>query len=113
MFTPASASAENMTAATPGAFCMPVPTMLTCPRLSCETHSPAPMVPATPSMTPSAARRSLWSTVKERSVSRSALAFWTMVSTLMLDSASGSNTAAAMPGRSGTARSVMRATPRS
>ena len=62
--------------------------------------------------------RSAWiasprETVKVRSVSFSTLAFWTMVSTETPASASGVKMVAAMPGRSGTPRTVILATSRS
>ena len=102
----ASLSARNIREAYPGADWMPVPTILTLPSSSSATTSVAPTAFASSSTIGVAAARSLASSVNVRSVSRSTLAFWTIVSTEMWRSASGSKMLAAMPGRSGTPRSV-------
>ncbi len=84
--------------------------MLTLARWVSASVSGAPISAATGFTISRARSRLACVTVNVRSVSRSTLAFWTIVSTLMPASASGSNRRAAMPGWSGTPRRVMRAT---
>ena len=90
--------------------------MLTAARPAALTTPAAPNCGATASTRRTAAGRSVRLTVKLMSVTPACSGvtgppvFCTMVSTLMLASASGSNRAAARPGRSGTPCTVILAT---
>ena len=106
MLIPASASASNMSAATPGCVLMPAPTSeIFAISGSCATPA-APISCASGSSARSAAAARFFGSVNEMSVCPSADTFWTIMSTLTPTSASVRKTRAAIPGRSGTARIV-------
>ncbi|MBT9149281.1 MAG: hypothetical protein DDT28_00704 [Dehalococcoidia bacterium] len=76
--------------------------MLTLPSVASLVQLRAPIDSATGLITSMALFRSLFATVKVRSVMRLILAFWTMVSTLIFALANASKIALAIPGLSGT-----------
>jgi hypothetical protein len=106
MLTSRSASVRNILAAMPGLDFMPAPTRLIFAiSLSCST----PRAPISEAIRPTidcAVAMSAFGIVKLMSVVPSWLVFCTIMSTFTLAAASGSNRAAEMPGRSGTATIV-------
>jgi hypothetical protein len=84
--------------------------MLTFARRESVRMSPALIWWAIGSISFNARSRSLRVTVKVTSAMRSTLAFWTIVSMLIPASDRGPKRVAAMPGRSGTPRTVTLAT---
>ena len=85
---------------------MPAPTSDTLAMSPSWVTPPAPIWAATSLTTFSATAMSALGIVKEMSVVPSFEVFCTIMSTLMFDAASGSNSAAETPGRSGTALTV-------
>jgi hypothetical protein len=102
MLTPASASASNIAAATPGLDFMPAPTSETLAMPGSATTSAAPTSSLSPSSTAMAPVRSVLGTVNEMSVVPPCETFWTIMSTFTPRSAMPRMTRAAMPGLSGT-----------
>jgi predicted amino acid-binding ACT domain protein len=106
MFTPASASASNMSAATPGWLFIPAPISETFPMSGSHVKPAASTSAATSPRIRSAFGTSSFGSVNELSVCPSAETFCTIMSTFTPASASGRKTRAAIPGRSGTPRIV-------
>src|SRR4051794_273980 len=106
MFTFASASASNMSAATPGWLFIPAPINETFAMSGSHVTPAAPMSPASSPRIRSATGTSSFGSVNEMSVCPAAETFCTIMSTLTPASARSRNTRAAMPGWSGTPRIV-------
>ena len=102
MFTPLSANTRNILAAMPGLVFMPAPTRLILEMLALWFTPTAPISAATRATICSATAMSAFGIVKLMSVVPSFEVFCTIMSTFTLASASGSNNAAEIPGRSGT-----------
>src|SRR6266508_1084136 len=106
MFTPASASASNMSAATPGWLFITAPMSETFAMSGSHVKPAASISPAISPRIRSAFGTSSFGSVNEMSVCPSAETFWTIMSTFTPASARGRKTRAAIPGRSGTPRIV-------
>ena len=106
MLIPASASASNMSAATPGWERMPAPIRETLAMSESCVHRLAPTSSHAASRIGSATARSDFGSVNEMSVSPAEETFWTIMSMFTPASASARKTRAATPGRSGTPISV-------
>ena len=106
MFTPSSASTRNILAAMPGDDFMPAPTSDTLAMSSSCVTALAPISSETRCTIDSDWAMSAIGIVKLMSVVPSVDVFWTIMSTFTFAAASGSNSAAEMPGRSGTPSTV-------
>ena len=106
MLIPASASASNMSAATPGCERMPAPISETFAMSESCVQPAAPTSSHPASRIGSATARSVFGSVNEMSVSPWEETFWTIMSMFTPESASARKTRAATPGRSGTPISV-------
>jgi len=102
MLMPASASASNMSAATPGWLFIPAPISEIFAIASSGSQRRAPISPQTRSRIGRAVGTSVFGSVKEIAASPSCDAFCTIMSMLTPARASSRNTCAATPGRSGT-----------
>src|SRR5690606_3656245 len=106
MLTPASDRAVNISAATPGWVFMPAPTSDTLPIRSSSSMPWAPISATSGWRASWAVRASVSGIVQEMSVVPSAATFCTIMSTLTLASARRVKIRAAIPGLSGTRRTV-------
>ena len=106
MLTDSSASVRNILAAMPGLVFMPAPTRLILAMSASWSTPAAPISAATRLTIDSAVAMSAFGIVKLMSVLPSCDVFCTIMSTLTLAAANGSNSAAEIPGRSGTDSTV-------
>ena len=111
MFTPASPSTVKVLAATPGWLFIPAPTTDTFPIRSSDWMAPKPSSASSGSSASRAAPRSSRGTVNDMSARwpSDSGSFWMIMSTFTFASASAVSTRPAMPGRSGSPSSVIRA----